>query len=169
MQKLALDLWLEKYGESHQNPINQVIHKICVPVIFFSLLGLLWAIPVGPLNMALLVSLILLPFYIRLGQRALLVILPQLLLSLLLLAYWEQWFLQRQLNLDVEQFFSADPGGLEYWAPWKICLGLFVIAWIGQFVGHKIEGKKPSFFDDLKFLLIGPLWVFIPRNKPDNT
>jgi uncharacterized membrane protein YGL010W len=40
-----------------------------------------------------------------------------------------------------------------------VSLGVFVIAWIGQFIGHKIEGKKPSFFDDLRFLLIGPLFV----------
>jgi uncharacterized membrane protein YGL010W len=40
-----------------------------------------------------------------------------------------------------------------------ICLGVFVLAWIFQFVGHKIEGKKPSFLDDVKFLLIGPIWL----------
>ena len=40
-----------------------------------------------------------------------------------------------------------------------IYLVLFVVAWIGQFIGHKIEGAKPSFFDDLKFLLIGPGWL----------
>jgi uncharacterized membrane protein YGL010W len=44
-------------------------------------------------------------------------------------------------------------------AMWQICLGLFVISWIGQFAGHKIEGKKPSFLDDIKFLLIGPIWL----------
>jgi uncharacterized membrane protein YGL010W len=38
-------------------------------------------------------------------------------------------------------------------------LGLFSVAWIGQFYGHKVEGKKPSFFQDLQFLLIGPAWV----------
>ena len=36
---------------------------------------------------------------------------------------------------------------------------VFIIAWIGQFVGHKIEGKKQSFFEDLQFLLIGPAWL----------
>jgi uncharacterized membrane protein YGL010W len=39
---------------------------------------------------------------------------------------------------------------------------IFMVNWIGQFIGHKIEGKKPSFFEDLIFLLIGPLWVFEP-------
>ena len=42
---------------------------------------------------------------------------------------------------------------------WIFSIGVFVIAWIGQFYGHKIEGKKPSFLKDLQFLLIGPAWV----------
>ena len=37
--------------------------------------------------------------------------------------------------------------------------GVFVLAWIGQFVGHMIEGRKPSFFEDVKFLLVGPAWL----------
>jgi uncharacterized membrane protein YGL010W len=40
-----------------------------------------------------------------------------------------------------------------------LSIAIFVVAWIGQFIGHKIEGKKPSFLDDLRFLLIGPLFV----------
>ena len=36
---------------------------------------------------------------------------------------------------------------------------VFILAWIGQFIGHKIEGKKPSFFEDIQFLLIGPAWL----------
>jgi uncharacterized membrane protein YGL010W len=40
-----------------------------------------------------------------------------------------------------------------------VSIAIFVLAWIGQFVGHQIEGKKPSFFDDVRFLLIGPLFV----------
>ncbi len=42
---------------------------------------------------------------------------------------------------------------------WSVCAALFVLAWIGQFVGHAIEGKRPSFFKDVQFLLIGPLWL----------
>ena len=36
---------------------------------------------------------------------------------------------------------------------------VFIFAWILQFLGHKIEGKKPSFFKDIQFLLIGPAWL----------
>ena len=38
--------YLEKYGESHRHPTNVLIHKIFVPLIMFSVIGLLWAIPV---------------------------------------------------------------------------------------------------------------------------
>jgi uncharacterized membrane protein YGL010W len=41
----------------------------------------------------------------------------------------------------------------------KLAIGVFVLAWIGQFVGHKIEGRRPSFFTDLQYLLIGPAWL----------
>ncbi len=42
---------------------------------------------------------------------------------------------------------------------WLVSLALFVLAWIGQFFGHKIEGKKPSFLKDIQFLMIGPAWL----------
>jgi uncharacterized membrane protein YGL010W len=46
------------------------------------------------------------------------------------------------------------PGMLAY-----ISLAVFVVAWIVQFYGHKIEGKKPSFLKDVQFLMIGPAWL----------
>ena len=42
---------------------------------------------------------------------------------------------------------------------WLLCVILFVLAWLGQFYGHKIEGKKPSFLKDIQFLMIGPAWL----------
>lgn len=42
---------------------------------------------------------------------------------------------------------------------WILYLGVFVITWIFQLIGHKIEGKKPSFLKDIQFLLIGPIWL----------
>ena len=45
------------------------------------------------------------------------------------------------------------------WPLWQSCLAIFVVAWIGQFIGHAIEGRRPSFFKDLQFLLIGPIWL----------
>jgi uncharacterized membrane protein YGL010W len=45
------------------------------------------------------------------------------------------------------------------WPLWATSLTIFVVAWIGQFIGHAVEGKRPSFFKDVQFLLIGPLWL----------
>jgi uncharacterized membrane protein YGL010W len=42
---------------------------------------------------------------------------------------------------------------------WLVSIIIFIAAWIGQFIGHKIEGEKPSFMDDIQFLLIGPAWL----------
>jgi uncharacterized membrane protein YGL010W len=55
---------------------------------------------------------------------------------------------------QLEKFIGLENSNLFF-----IYLGAFVLAWIGQFVGHKIEGQKPSFFEDLQFLLIGPAWL----------
>lgn len=101
---------------------------------------MLWAIPLGPLaplNLAWIVALLALVYYIRLDWRA---AIYQGVVTVLML--WSAHVL-------------ASAGYNVFW----IGLIVFVIAWIGQFVGHKIEGKKPSFFEDLLFLLIGPLWI----------
>lgn len=145
MKKTA-DQWFAEYGESHQDHTNELIHWICVPVIFWSVLGFVWSIPVPDalvarapwFNWALPAVLLVGIFYVRLSPALSAGLLLFMSLCYVLLA------------------------GLEWLAPWplwKICLGAFVLAWIGQFVGHKIEGKKPSFLKDVVFLLIGPAWL----------
>jgi uncharacterized membrane protein YGL010W len=142
----SADQWFAEYGESHQDHTNETIHWICVPCIFFSVLGLLWSIPVpaaiaGPLpwfNWLHPVLLAVLGFYFRLS-----VPLAFGLLGFISLCY-----------ILVEGLVLLG------WLPvWEICLGLFVLAWIGQFIGHQIEGEKPSFLKDVVFLLIGPAWL----------
>ncbi|MBT9507730.1 Mpo1-like protein [Rhodoferax sp.] len=120
------------YSESHLNPTNEVIHFICVPVIVFSFLGLIWAL--HPLA-AVAVTLLSLVYYVTLSTPF---ALGMLLMSGAMLG-----------------ILSILPQGQIL----GISISVFVVAWIGQFIGHKIEGKKPSFFDDLRFLLIGPLFV----------
>jgi uncharacterized membrane protein YGL010W len=44
-------------------------------------------------------------------------------------------------------------------------VGIFVVAWIGQFYGHHLEGRKPSFLTDLQYLLIGPIWIWWGKHK----
>jgi len=137
--------WFDEYSASHLNSTNKLLHWICVPVIVLSVIGLLWALPapssfreVSPLlNWGTLVVAAAVFYYftmsISLGVGMLLSM-----LGLLWLVY-----LLEQLPVPL----------------WMSCVSLFVVAWIGQFVGHAVEGKRPSFFKDLQFLMIGPLWL----------
>ena len=139
--------WLDEYGESHQNSINKKIHWVCVPAIMFSIIGLFWSIPHQympiiydniRLNWAMIITILILTFYVRLSM---VMALGMFTIGVLILCG----------NILVEYYFVTPL--------WRISLYTFVIAWIGQFVGHKIEGKKPSFFQDFQFLLIGPAWL----------
>ena len=136
--------WLDAYGESHQNPINKKIHWICVPIIMLTLLGLLSLIEFNftqyyKINLAGILIILAIIFYIRLSIS--------ITVGMALLSGWcIQIINTLESNYDSYELF-------------KIYTIVFIIAWIGQFIGHKIEGKKPSFFDDLKFLLIGPAWL----------
>ncbi|MFW2046288.1 DUF962 domain-containing protein [Acinetobacter variabilis] len=121
--------WLDEYSESHQNKTNKLIHWVCVPTIYFSIIGIMAHFS------ALLTALLLVlafVFYARLD-----IVLAVAMAALTLMMAWFIWVL---------------PVGVGFF------IALFVFAWIGQFYGHKVEGKKPSFFKDLQFLLIGPLW-----------
>jgi uncharacterized membrane protein YGL010W len=138
--------WLAQYALTHQNPTNRRIHKVCVPLIFWSVSALLWSIKWpsgfgGPwLNWASLILLPVLVFYGSLGWRYLLA-----------------------MGVLGALCILVDFGmGTVGWPVGPIGAAVFVSAWIGQFCGHKVEGKKPAFFEDLQFLLIGPLWVFEP-------
>ena len=131
--------WLAEYGASHQNPTNRTLHFACIPAIVFSVFCALLAIPLGDRwwNAASVVALLALAYYWRLSWR---------------------------LAVGVTVIFAGLYGGAlslrdAYGANlvW-IAAGIFVVAWIGQFVGHHVEGARPSFFKDLQFLLIGPLW-----------
>ena len=131
-QPRPIDTLLATYSEGHLNHTNELIHFVCVPVIVFTLLGIIWTI--HPLA-ALAVTLAALVYYFQLSRPF---ALGMLLMSALMLGV-----------------LSLMPGP----AVLPLSIAIFVLAWIGQFIGHKIEGKKPSFLDDLRFLLIGPLFV----------
>ena len=135
--------WMAEYGVSHKHPTNQIIHKIFVPLIMLSVIGIIWSIPtpeffktVPYLNWATIFSLGCLIFYISLNF---LMFLGMLFLTSLMC------FICQQLEYS----------GILLQAS----IIIFLISWIFQFYGHKVEGKKPSFIQDLAFLLIGPLWV----------
>jgi uncharacterized membrane protein YGL010W len=135
---------LNEYGESHQNETNKLVHWVCVPLIFFSLVGLLYSVKLPvllltdiQLNMAHIALLISLIYYFRLSKS--------LTIGLLVFAFACLW-----LCYIIEE---------EEIRLWLVSLLIFILAWIGQFWGHKIEGKKPSFLKDIQFLLIGPAWL----------
>lgn len=128
----AIDDLLARYGESHRNHVNELIHIVCIPAIVFSLLGILWAIHPA---VAVLVVAAALAYYLKLSRA----------FALGMAAMAGAMLAVLTLLPDGTVLPTA--------------IGVFVAAWIGQFIGHHIEGKKPSFFDDLRFLLIGPLFV----------
>lgn len=144
----SLNQWFDEYAVSHQNETNQKIHYICVPAIFFSIVGMLMSIPNQFLqnlmglnnpyleNWAAIALIFYSLFYLRLSFSMFLRILGFSILCLIG---------NYHLGIYMPLFYTS--------------LAIFVIAWIGQFYGHKVEGKKPSFFKDLQFLLIGPAWV----------
>lgn len=131
-QPRNIDVLLARYAESHRNHTNEIIHFVCIPLIVLSLLGILWAIhPV----VAIATTLASLYYYTKLsrGFAIGMGVMSAMMLGLL------------SLMPDMTVL--------------PLSIAIFVVAWIGQFVGHKIEGKKPSFLEDLRFLLIGPLFV----------
>lgn len=149
--KRQIDILFDKYAESHQNQTNEMIHWICVPLIVFSLLGLVWSIPFpylaflgkynGFVNWASFLIAFSIYYYYKLS--------PVMSYFMLLFVFIMSYFVVQLEKVEA----SGGP------AVWLVCAVIFVLAWIGQFIGHKIEGKKPSFFEDVKFLLIGPIWL----------
>lgn len=136
---------LTEYKTSHQNPTNQLIHWVMVPLIYLSVIGMLWGVGLGPelgflggeqLNVAMVVSLLVFAYYLSLSFT---IAVGMLMVSILgMIACW---------YLDPRTSLLA------------VSALVFVVSWIFQFIGHKIEGKKPSFFKDIQFFLIGPAWV----------
>lgn len=144
----TLQEWFDDYAVSHKNETNITIHYICVPAIFFSIVGMFMSIPNSYLvslfkinnpliiNWAIIPLLIFLVFYLRLSFS---MFIKMLVFSILCV---------------IGNYYLGQYVPLLYTS-----IAIFVIAWIGQFYGHKVEGAKPSFLKDLQFLLIGPAWV----------
>lgn len=139
------DDWFNDYGESHQNPTNKTIHWICVPLILLTVLGMLWAAPVPAamasvsswLNWATVVMVLALVYYFALS--------PSLGAGMSIVLALFAYILHTLAAAGLPMMIAS--------------VSVFVLAWIGQFVGHQIEGKKPSFFKDIQFLMIGPIWL----------
>jgi uncharacterized membrane protein YGL010W len=136
--------WLDSYSSDHQNPTNRLFHWFCVPPIVWSVIALLWTIPVPAT-------------FLRPGAVA---------VAVMVLAFY--WYWKHSHRLAIALLIAFALLGLltnllyERLGAASLCylaIGVFVVAWIGQFIGHKFEGRKPSFLTDLSYLLIGPAWL----------
>ena len=135
--------WNEEYAKYHKNKTNKIIHWICIPLIMFSLLGLLSLMTLFTFNSVTISALwffiiFAIGYYVKLSKS--------LALGMTIISICFIYFIE----LINENFLNQK---------FEIFLSIFIISWIGQFIGHKIEGKKPAFVKDLQFLLIGPLWL----------
>ena len=140
----SIHSWFEEYAVSHQNHTNKLIHWICVPLIFWSLVLMASSLPApfkflepAYLHWGLYLIIPIIFFYIRLS--------PPL-----------------SIGIIIFSVICIQLTAIVYYIPisnWVVGLVIFAAAWVGQFVGHKIEGKKPSFLKDIQFLLIGPAWL----------
>ncbi len=126
-----VDALFQRYGESHRNPTNKAIHWLCVPLITWSVLAALWAWT--PIAVYVVIALAIV-FYVRLSFA---IAIGMLIVSALIVLTFS--LVTQHLLL--------------------VAIGVFAAAWIGQFIGHIIEGKKPSFVEDIQFLLVGPAWL----------
>jgi len=136
-----IDQWLAEYGDGHRNPINKAIHRVAVPIITVDMIGFAHLVPTDAIGLPPLSWLAVaaaLAFYARLS--------PRLALGMTVLAL---------AMLPLLDAGLAALGSLAL----PVLIAVFAIAWAAQFVGHALEGVKPSFFADLQFLLIGPLWL----------
>jgi len=126
-----IDELFARYGESHRNPANKAIHWVCVPLITWSVIALLWSWT------------------------------PIAAYALIALAVAFYAYLSPAIAIGMLGVSAALVYPLTLLGPHALVAGVavFVAAWVGQFIGHKIEGRKPSFFEDVKFLLIGPAWL----------
>ena len=140
----TMQQWLSEYGESHKNETNKSIHWICVPAIFFSIVGLLYGIKLPfsiagvRLNVAMVVLVLVIAYYFSLSKTL-----------------WVGMLLFGTACLLLSRLIESS-GVMPLWL---LCVVLFIAAWVGQFYGHKVEGKKPSFLKDIQFLMIGPAWL----------
>ena len=126
-----VDQLLAHYEESHRDPRNEKIHFVAIPLIMVSLLGLLFALHPWVAYGFVLASMV---YYARLSAVFLVAMALLSALGLVLVHAMGERVL-------------------------TISIAVFVAAWIAQFVGHKLEGRKPSFFEDLQYLWVGPIFV----------
>lgn len=129
-----IDQLLNHYSLSHQHPVNERIHYLAVPLIMLTLIGLMFEIHPAVAYVFLAASMV---YYLR--------------LSLVFSGVMAAW-----TALMLVLVHAMGPHRL------VICVSVFVVSWVLQFIGYKIEGQKPSFSEDVQYLWVGPLFVLRP-------
>ena len=133
---------LSQYAAYHRDPRNIASHFIGIPLIVVAVAVLLsrpaWVVGGLWISPALLVALLSAWFYLRLEWA-----LGVLMTVLMGLSVWAGHALAAQST----------------WLWLGSGIGMFVVGWVIQFVGHYYEGKKPAFVDDISGLIVGPLFV----------
>lgn len=140
-----LGRYLEAYAEHHQNSTNRFIHWVGVPLICWSILAAFASLPFPQafslfpgFGWATLLGVVMSVYYFTLSVPLGVGMAINVVLYLAIV---------RAVEIFVETPL------------WVVALVVFIFGWVLQFIGHKIEGRKPKFFDDVRFLLIGPVWV----------
>ena len=131
-ERRRIDVLVGQYAESHRHPTNVAVHWVCVPIIVWCTLALMFVVHPWLCYAFVAASLV---YYLRLSVP----------MALVMAAF---------TAASVASFFVLPHVG------W-VALAAFVVTWIAQFIGHQIEGKKPSFLEDLQFLLVGPLFLLV--------
>ena len=139
------DEWLSQYGRHHNHDANRLIHALTIPFVVMSLVGLLWSLPVPEtfyqatpvLNWGTIFLMAAIVYYFIMSISLAFGIVP----FVILVVFGVDWLEQLAVPL------------------WLTSIAIFSVAWLGQRIGHRIEGKQPPFFEDIQTLMIGPVWL----------
>jgi len=151
IQQRDIDILFDKYSASHQKPVNKAINYICEPIIVFAILGFSWAIPFPHLSF--------------LGQNGSYINWMSFVVAFSIYFYYKTSPILSYIMLLIEFAFYYGILQLEEWRKvggpgvGELCLGVLIVALLVQFIGQKIEGKRYSFTNSLKFQFYGPIWL----------
>jgi uncharacterized membrane protein YGL010W len=123
------------YAGYHQDIRNRRAHAVGIPLIVLGLLGLFHACPllrIGPVDPAVVAAVAVLLYYVALDVRGAL----------------------------VSAMAFAVLYGIAVHLSWELSVGAFILGWVFQLVGHRFEGNKPKFLENVVYLLIGPMYFF---------
>ena len=125
------DPLFDRYSLHHRNPVNKTVHWICVPLIVWSVMGLLWSAAPVAAYVAIAAAL---AFYL---------------------------WLSPPIALGMAAVLAAMLYGVSLIGAQLLAVSavVFVVSWIGQFLGHAVEGSRPTFMQDVRYFLIGPAWL----------